>query len=147
MNVNIHMYCNIVLGQRSTQNCILMVTGKLHNCLKQPQNYSDVGVLLKECNCYCWICWWQLPYVYVGLWYPLYLKGCKICVQTTWMSNLSISLKCAWPPRPCVTPQDVIPTQDVIIAARCNTIYARCNKYAKCNNFYARCNKTYQREM
>ena len=46
-----------------------------------------------------------------------------------------------------VTPQDVIRTQDVIIAARCNTIYARCNKYAKCNNFYARCNKTYQREM
>ena len=42
---------------------------------------------------------------------------------------------------------DVIPTQDVIIAARCNTIYARCNKYAKCNNFYARCNNTYQREM
>ena len=42
-----------------------------------------------------------------------------------------------------VTPQDGIPTQDVIIAARCNTIYARCNKYAKCNNFYVRCNKTY----
>ena len=40
-----------------------------------------------------------------------------------------------------VTPQDVILTQDVIIAARCNTIYARCNNYAKCNNFYARCNK------
>ena len=39
-----------------------------------------------------------------------------------------------------VTPQDVIPTQDVIIAAICNTIYARCNKYAKCDNFYARCN-------
>ena len=47
----------------------------------------------------------------------------------------------------CVTPQDVIRTQDVIIAARCNTIYARCNTYAKCNNFYARCNNTYQREM
>ena len=40
-----------------------------------------------------------------------------------------------------VTPQDVILTQDVIIAARCNTIYARCNNYAKCNNFYAICNK------
>ena len=48
---------------------------------------------------------------------------------------------------PAVTPQDVIPTQDVIITAICNTIYARCNKYAKCNNFYARCNNTYQREM
>ena len=47
----------------------------------------------------------------------------------------------------CVTPQDIIPTQDIIIAARCNTIYARCNKYAKCNNFYPRCNNTYQREM
>ena len=35
--MNSHMYRNIVLGQRSTQNCILMVTGKLHNCLKQPQ--------------------------------------------------------------------------------------------------------------
>ena len=46
-----------------------------------------------------------------------------------------------------VTPQDVILTQDVIIAARCNTIYARCNNNAKCNNFYARCNKTKQREM
>ena len=34
-----------------------------------------------------------------------------------------------------VTPPDVIPTQDVIIAARCNTIYARCSKYANCNNF------------
>ena len=34
------MYCNIVLGQRSTQNCILMVTGKLHNCLKQPHKKS-----------------------------------------------------------------------------------------------------------
>ena len=34
-----------------------------------------------------------------------------------------------------VTPRNVIPTQDVIIAARFNTIYARCNKYAKCNNF------------
>ena len=41
----------------------------------------------------------------------------------------------------CVTPQDVILTQDVIITAICNTIYARCNNYAKCNNFYARCNK------
>ena len=50
-------------------------------------------------------------------------------------------------PKALVTPQDVIPTQDVIIAARCNTIYARCNKYAKCNNVYARCNNTYQREM
>ena len=49
--------------------------------------------------------------------------------------------------RTCVTPQDVIPTQDVIIAARYNTIYARCNKNAKCNKFYARCNNTYQREM
>ena len=45
------------------------------------------------------------------------------------------------------TPQDVILTQDVIIAARCNTIYARCNNYAKCNNVYARCNKIKQREM
>ena len=49
--------------------------------------------------------------------------------------------------RSYVTPQDVIPKQDVIIAARCNAIYARCNEYAKCNNFYARCNKTYQLEM
>ena len=46
-----------------------------------------------------------------------------------------------------VTPQNVILTQDVIIAARCNTIYARCNNYAKCNNFYAICNKIKQREM
>ena len=46
-----------------------------------------------------------------------------------------------------VTPQFVILTLDVILAARCNAIYTRCNTYAKCNNFYARCNKTYQREM
>ena len=46
-----------------------------------------------------------------------------------------------------VTQQYVILTQDVIIAARYNTIYARCNNYAKCNNFYARCNKIKQREM
>ena len=38
--MNTHMYCNIVLGQRSMQSCILMVTGKLHNCLKQPQKKS-----------------------------------------------------------------------------------------------------------
>ena len=44
-------------------------------------------------------------------------------------------------PTACVTPQYVILTQYVIIAARCNTVYARCNNYAKCNNFYARCNK------
>ena len=30
---------------------------------------------------------------------------------------------------PFVTPQYVMPTQDVIIAAICNTIYARCIKY------------------
>ena len=74
---------------------------------------------------------------------PAFLDCSKIAAKTS--CRLNLPRPCIW--RACVTPQDVIPTQDVIIAARCNTIYARCNKYAKCNDFYARCNNTYQREM
>ena len=68
-------------------------------------------------------------------------KGHKNCIigQTFCLHHIT--------GRAFVTPQDVILTQDVIIATRCNTIYARCNNYAKCNNFYARCNKIKQREM
>ena len=68
--------------------------------------------------------------------------------QNTNRSKQSGHREPSWPSgMHAVTPQDVILTQDVIIAARCNTIYARCNNYAKCNNFYARCNKIKQREM
>ena len=122
--------------------CMMLALSLLARCEEQ-NNISKWQGMSKTVDCS-----FETHAVLTPLTGSVIMSVVLLCQKSSVLVGLqdSVSL-CIICPCPCVTPQDVIKTQDVIIAARCNTIYAICNKYAKCNNFYARCNKTYQREM